>query len=72
MRKRRYKQIPANSAIIAASEIKHFPAASQEAIGPHGKPINVIMGGRTLTIALTIPRESQDQNARLSAIDLCK
>ena len=38
MRRRRYRERAAKSDISAAKVIKHLPAASQDVIGPQGKP----------------------------------
>jgi hypothetical protein len=68
MRRRRYRHKVAKSDVTAARVIKHLPAASQDVIGPQGKPSNAIAGGRIPTIALrswTFP----DQKARLTSID---
>src|SRR5208283_5021071 len=70
MRNNKYKHNAAKSDIAAASVMKQFPAASQEVSGPHGRPINVMVGGRMLIIAAPIPCTFQDQKARLTATAL--
>src|SRR5580704_1547264 len=53
IRSRKNRQQATKNPVNAVSVMKPFPAASQDANGPQGRPNNVMTGGRILSIALT-------------------
>src|ERR1700730_6329678 len=70
IRSSKNRQQATKNAVNAVSVIKHFPAASHDANGPHGRPNNVMTGGRKLTIAVRMSCAFPDQKALLTATDL--
>src|SRR5215469_4317108 len=70
MRKRRNKDNATKSEVSAARVIKHLPTSSQESKRPHGRPSNVITGGRRPTIPTPSKCAFPAQRPRLTAIDL--